>query len=155
MEKKLTLDTFLEYTLIILMITAIAFVGNWIYSDVGLLESLPGILILLCVAFVGLTLEKLIPFKIPAIVYISVLGLLVAMPYSPVGAVVAEYTGKVQMLPLATPVLAFAGVSMGKDWAAFKKIGWRGILVAACVMVGTFVGSAVVAQCILMTQGII
>ena len=68
---------------------------------------------------------------------------------------VVAYTGKVEMLPLATPVLAFAGVSMGKSWAEFKKIGWRGILVAALVMIGTFVGSAVVAQVILSMTGII
>ncbi|POP31012.1 hypothetical protein C3B58_18405 [Lactonifactor longoviformis] len=154
-KKGLTLDTFLEYCLIMLLITAIAYIGNWIYSDFGLMESLPGILILLAIAFVGYTLSELIPFNIPSVVYISIVGLLVAMPVSPLSEAVVAYTGKVEMLPLATPVLAFAGVSMGKSWAEFKKIGWRGILVAALVMIGTFVGSAVVAQVILSMTGII
>ena len=154
-KKGLTLDTFLEYCLIMLLITAIAYIGNWIYSDFGLMESLPGILMLLAIAFVGYTLSELIPFNIPSVVYISIVGLLVAMPVSPLSEAVVAYTGKVEMLPLATPVLAFAGVSMGKSWAEFKKIGWRGILVAALVMIGTFVGSAVVAQVILSMTGII
>ena len=154
-KKGLTLDTFLEYCLIMLLITAIAYIGNWIYSDFGLMESLPGILILLAIAFVGYTLSELIPFNIPSVVYISIVGLLVAMPVSPLSEMVVAYTGKVEMLPLATPVLAVAGVSMGKSWAEFKKIGWRGILVAALVMIGTFVGSAVVAQVILSMTGII
>ena len=63
-KKGLTLDTFLEYCLIMLLITAIAYIGNWIYSDFGLMESLPGILILLAIAFVGYTLSELIPFNI-------------------------------------------------------------------------------------------
>ena len=68
-KKGLTLDTFLEYCLIMLLITAIAYIGNWIYSDFGLMESLPGILILLAIAFVGYTLSELIPFNIPSVVY--------------------------------------------------------------------------------------
>jgi hypothetical protein len=44
---------------------------------------------------------------------------------------------------------------MGKDWAEFKKIGWRGVLVSGLVMFGTFFGSAIVAEIILKIQGII
>lgn len=63
--------------------------------------------------------------------------------------------GKIGMLPTVTPILAYAGVSMGKDWIEFKKIGWKGIVVAIFVMIGTYVGSALIAQLILSAQGII
>ncbi len=157
MKKKLTLDEFLEYTLIMLIIAAVALIGNWVSSKftASLAESLPGILILFGIAFVGTTLARLIPVKIPAVIWITVIGILLAIEGSPTAPYVTEAVGKIGLLPLATPVLAYAGVNIGKDWAEFKKIGWRGILVTLCVMVGTFVGSAVIANIILHAQGTI
>lgn len=154
-EKRLTLDDFLEYTVVILIVAAIAIVGNFFNSGCPIPEALPGMLILLGIAFAGITLSKVIPVNIPSVVYITVIGVLLAMPYSPTSEVVIKYVDKLQMLSLSAPVLAYAGISMGKDWAEFKKIGWRGILVSLCVMIGTFVGSAIIAQIILRTQGII
>ncbi len=157
MKKKLTLDEFLEYTLIMLIIAAVALIGNWVSSKftASFAESLPGILILFGIAFVGTTLARLIPVKIPAVIWITVIGILLAIEGSPTAPYVTEAVGKIGLLPLATPVLAYAGVNIGKDWAEFKKIGWRGILVTLCVMVGTFVGSAVIANIILHAQGTI
>ena len=157
MKKKLTLDEFLEYTLVMLIIAAVALIGNWVSSKftASFAESLPGILILFGIAFVGTTLARLIPVKIPAVIWITVIGILLAIEGSPTAPYVTEAVGKIGLLPLATPVLAYAGVNIGKDWAEFKKIGWRGILVTLCVMVGTFVGSAVIANIILHAQGTI
>ena len=111
--------------------------------------------VLFGIAFVGTTLARLIPVKIPAVIWITVIGILLAIEGSPTAPYVTEAVGKIGLLPLATPVLAYAGVNIGKDWAEFKKIGWRGILVTLCVMVGTFVGSAVIANIILHAQGTI
>ncbi|MEG1683870.1 MAG: hypothetical protein RR295_08560, partial [Oscillospiraceae bacterium] len=135
MKKKLTMDEFLEYVLIMLIIAAIAVIGNWVSSKftTSLVESIPGILILLAIAIVGTTLAKLIPVNIPAIIYITVIGILLAIEGSPTAAYVTEAVGKIGLLPLATPVLAYAGVNIGKDWAEFKKIGWKGIVVTLCV----------------------
>jgi len=155
--KKLTLDEFLEYTLVMLITAAIVIIGNWVSSKftVTLLESIPGILILLGIAIAGTTLGKIMPGNIPGVIYITLIGILLAVEGSPTAAYVNAAVAKIGLLPLATPVLAYAGVNIGKDWAEFKKIGWRGILVALCVMVGTFVGSAVIAHVILSAQGLI
>ena len=155
--KKLTLDEFLEYTLVMLITAAIVIIGNWISSKfaTSLIESIPGILILLGIAIAGTTLGKIMPGNIPGVIYITLIGILLAVEGSPTAAYVNAAVAKIGLLPLATPVLAYAGVNIGKDWAEFKKIGWRGILVALCVMVGTFVGSAVIAHVILSAQGLI
>ena len=157
MSKKLTMDEFLEYVLIMLIIAAIALVGNWVSSKfaTSLVDSIPGMLILLGIALLGTTLARIIPVKIPAIIYITVIGILLAIEGSPTAEYVTTEVGKIGLLPLATPVLAYAGVNIGKDWAEFKKIGWKGIVVTLCVMVGTFVGSAVIAHLIMKAQGII
>lgn len=162
MEKKLTVDTFAEYVVILALAAVIALIGNTINTItdknpdtfVSILDGLPGIFILFCIALVSTVLNALIP-KIPTIIWITFIGIILAMPYSPTGAFVAEEVNKIGMLPAVTPILAYAGVSMGKDWVEFKKIGWRGIVVAIFVMIGTYVGSALIAQLILSVQGII
>lgn len=155
MTGKLTANKFLEYLLILLVVAFIDIVGNFVGYKFNIVESLPGMTILLIVALLGFCLSEIVPLNIPAVVYISIIGLLIAMPISPISEMVIAYTKKIQMLCLATPVLAYSGISMGKNWAEFKKIGWKGILVAACVMIGTFVGSAIIAEVILKSQGII
>ena len=148
---------FLENLIIILITGFISWIGNWIYSkgSVTLGETIPGIVILMAIALVGLVLAQLVP-KIPAVIWITVLGILLAMPYNPATAnIIVEPVGKIQMLPLATPILAYAGVTMGKNWADFKRIGWKGILIACLVMFGTFIGSAIIAQIVLSATGVI
>ena len=166
-RKKLTSDSFLEFTLIILITAVICLVGNLLYTWAGsrgtapmdwastFVGSIPGLLILCALAWIGAFLAAVIPLPIPALIWITVIGILVGMPYSPTSAYVVAATTKIGLLPTCTPVLAYAGVSMGKDWVEFKKIGWRGILVSLLVMFGTFFGSALIAEVILKAEGII
>ena len=58
-------------------------------------------------------------------------------------------------MALATPVVAYAGISIGNSWADFAKLGWKTIVVGMVVLMGTYVGSAVVAHIVLKLQGII
>ncbi len=117
-------------------------------------ENIPGLLIMMGIALVGLILGEIIP-KVPVAIWITLIGILLAMPWSPTSSYVVAQVGKIGLLPAATPVLAYAGVSIGQDWVEFKKIGWKGILVALFVIIGTYLGSAVIAQLILKAQGII
>ncbi len=161
--KKLTGEKVTEYVLILVIMTVLILIGNMVNTItdknpdtfVSVLDGLPGLLILFAIAFVGTLLGALVP-KVPTAIWITVIGILVAMPYNTLMApVVVEQVGKIGLLPAATPVLAYAGVSIGKDWVEFKRIGWRGILVALLVMIGTYLGSAIIAQIILSMQGII
>ena len=162
MEKKLTMDKVVEFVLILAISAVISLIGNTINTItdgnpdtfVSILDGLPGMLILFAIAIVSTLLNAVFP-KIPTIIYITFIVIILGMPYSPTGAYVAEQVNKIGLLPSVTPVLAYAGVSMGKDWLEFKKIGWRGIVVAIFVMIGTYVGSALIAQIILSAQGII
>ena len=154
MTKRLTFDNVIEWTLALLISGTIGIIGNYVGYSIGILESLPGLLILLAISVAGLALAKLIPLNIPAICYISVIGILIALPASPVGKAVVQYTDKIQLLSIATPVLAYTGLSIGKSWADFKKIGWRGIIVTLLVLLGTFFTSALFAEILMKLQGI-
>lgn len=161
--EKINKDTVVQYIIIFVISASITMVGNCIntitdkHPDtyVSVLEGIPGLLILLGIAFAGSILGMLIS-KIPAVIWITILGIILAMPYNTItGPVVAEQVGKLGLLSTSAPILAYAGVSIGKDWIEFKKIGLKGVLVALLVIVGTYVGSALVAQIILSIQGII
>ena len=146
MTKRLTLDNVLEWCLVLLLSGFITLVGNYFGYGHGILESIPGMLILIAISVLGLALAKIIPINIPAICYISIIGMLIAIPASPISNFVVEYTGKVELMAITTPVLAYTGVSIGKSWAEFKKIGWRGVVITLLVMLGTFFSSAILAQ---------
>ncbi|MBQ1422846.1 MAG: hypothetical protein IIY96_00230 [Lachnospiraceae bacterium] len=157
------LEKFKEWLFILCISCTIVIFGNTVNTltdknpDAWLspLANIPGVLILLIISLIGLILAELVP-AVHVSIWITLIGVLLAMPYNTItGPFVAEQVGKIGLLPLATPILAYAGVSIGKDWVEFKKIGWRGIIVAFLVMVGTYVGSAIIAQIILKAQGLI
>lgn len=154
MEKRLTFDNVLEWTLVLVISGFIMLVGNSIGFKTGIVESIPGMLILIAISVAGLSLAKLVPLQIPAICYISVIGILLAVPMSPFSSYVVEATRNIQLLAICTPVLAYTGVSIGKSWAEFKRIGWRGVIVTLLVMFGTFFISALCAQGLMRFQGI-
>ena len=155
MEKRLTLDTVLDWTLVLLISGALMIVGNYVGFGVNILEAVPGMLILVAISVVGLALAKLIPIKAPAICYISIIGILIAIPASPISDAVVAATNKINLLAICTPILAYTGVSIGKSWADFKKIGWRGIVVTLLVIFGTFFMSALFAEIFMRMQGIV
>ena len=106
-----------------------------------------GRLLILCViSFLGLTAKHFIPSSLPAVTYIGIIGMLAAVPASPVSAPIIYWTGKIDLMASITPILAFAGVLLGKDWKAFLSIGWKGVLVSLLVIFGTFFTSGLIAQ---------
>lgn len=117
--------------------------------------SLPGMIVLILICLTGFILRDLIPINFPSIAYISIIGVLVSMPWMPGSAKVVECTSQVELLALATPNLAYAGIAIGRSWTDFTKLGWKTIIVATLVMIGTFIGSALIAEVILRVQGII
>jgi len=56
-------------------------------------------------------------------------------------------------MALCTPILAYAGIAIGKDLDEFKKQGVTIVIVAILTFIGTFIGSAVIAQVVLKATG--
>ena len=155
MSKVLSINTVLEWILILLIFSVMSAIGNWVGYQYPFEESLVGMLILCAITLIGMIIEKYVPYNIPAIIYISIIGLLLAVPWCPISGPIIYYTSKVDLVSLTTILLAYAGVAMGKDLGEFKKVGIRGIIVTFFVIIGTYLGSAVIAQGVLMYTGII
>ena len=144
----------LTSNLLILIITGIlTLVGNFVGFKVSPLEAAPGILILIIIAFIGILLSKIIPIKIPSVAYIVTLATILTIPGMPMSELISNYTAKVNFLALCTPILAYAGIYTGKNLDTLKKTGWKIFILALFVMLGTYLGSAIIAQVILKMLG--
>ncbi|MDW0110727.1 hypothetical protein [Sporosarcina aquimarina] len=144
-----------EWVLLLGIFGITSLVGNWAGYDILPLAAVPGMIMLIVICLAGFILKELIPVNFPSIAYISIIGVIVSMPWFPGSEKVVEWTTEVQLLALATPILAYAGIAIGRSWTDFVKLGWKTIVVATLVMLGTFLGSAVIAEIILRFQGII
>ena len=110
-------------------------------------------LILVAISIVGIAMAKYIPLKIPAVAYIVTLAVVVTIPGFPGAETISAYTAKVDFLALTTPILAYAGIYTGKNLDTLKKSGWKIIIVALFVIIGTYVGSALIAEIVLRLTG--
>ena len=135
-----------EWLIALAATVVLTMVCNIVGYGGNFVESIPGMLILCVISLLGLTAKELIPSNLPAVTYIGVIGLLSAMPASPIAKPIIYWTDQIDVMASITPILAFAGVLLGKDWKAFLQIGWKGVLVSILTIFGTFFVSGLIAQ---------
>ena len=150
------LEKLIDWTLTLTIVAAMALLGNFIGYEVMPLAALPGIISLMVIVLIGMIIHEVLPFKrLPAIAYIGLLAFILTIPGVPGAEKIAEWTAEVNLLALTTPILAYAGISIGNSWADFAKMGWKTIIIGMLVLLGTYLGSAIIADIILRIQGIV
>lgn len=125
---------------------AMALVADWIARGSQPLESLPGMVIVIGAVVVGVLLNRATGRKIPAVCWVSLVAMALTSPICPWAAQVVTLTGKINFLALITPMLTFAGLSIAKDIPAFRRLGWRIVVVSFAANAGTFLGATLIAQ---------
>lgn len=148
---------FVQQLGLLLMVSVIIILTNIIGYKMPVKDSIIGVLLLSAISLIGLTISKFMSrfVKLPSMMYVSLLGLLLACPVSPVKDIVVETTTPVAFLAPATALGAFAGISLGKDLKDFTKMGWKLVLITLFVITGTFIFSALVADVVLKITGAI
>ena len=66
-----------------------------------------------------------------------------------------DAAGQINFTAPLTMVGAYAGISISDQFKEFAKQGWKMLLIAALVMVGTFTCSAIIAQVVLSLTHVI
>ena len=142
---------------LLLMVSVVIILTNVIGYKMPVGDSIIGVLLLSAISLVGLTISNFMSrfVKLPSMIYVSLLGLLLACPVSPVKDIIVETTTPVAFLAPATALGAFAGISLGKDLKDFAKMGWKLVLITLFVITGTFIFSALVADVVLKMTGAI
>ena len=112
--------------------------GNFISP----LETAPGLIVMVLMVLVGCLIQQLVEshskIHLPTIIYISLIAILASIPgFSPIANFVNTEFNKIGLLPLCTPILAYAGISIGKDLDEFKKQGVAIVCVSLCAFLGT------------------
>ena len=143
--------------LFILLVTAFfTWIANCIQlPKVNMAESSIGVLLLVVITAFGILVSHLPGFRIlPMVFWVSIIAVVISLPGFPGGDWVIHYTEQVGFLPITTPVLAYCGLSLGKDIDAFKRLSWRIVPVALAVGAGSFICATVLAEIILHLEGI-
>ena len=134
------------------------------YMD-SMIRSIPGMLILFGFTIAGVLCKRYIPLQLPAAAYIVTIGCILSIPGAPgstgpisqfmntLSGTIVKYVSEVNFMSLTTPVLAYAGLSLAKDMGALKESGWKLAVVAIFVFIGTFLGSALIADAVLRATG--
>ncbi len=138
---------------VFLVFSVIVAIGNVLGNHASFADSLIGMLIIVAITFIGLCIAEISPFKIPSIIIICLIGMFLAIPGVPTADFVTHYASQVDLTTICAAFLAYVGIALGKDWEEFKKIGWRGILITLVVITGTYLGSAIIANVILVLSG--
>ena len=117
-------------------------------------DSLVGMAILSIITLVGVWLERELPLNVSSILYISIIGIVLAFPGMPTSDFVLYYVSQIELLSIVTVFLAYVGIGMGKSWDEFKALGWRAIVITVLVIASTYYGAAIVAHIVLVLTGV-
>ena len=148
---------FVQQLGLLLMVSVVIILTNVIGYKMPVGDSIIGVLLLSAISLVGLTISNFMSrfVKLPSMIYVSLLGLLLACPVSPVKDIIVETTTPVAFLAPVTALGVFAGISLGKDLKEFAKMGWKLVVITLFVITGTFIFSALVADVVLKITGAI
>ena len=140
---------------LLVIVGIMVLIGQRLGYGIGIVEAIPGMVIVIAISLFALLVKSLLPkVHIPAFAWASLTALILSMPFMPTAEVFLGLTNKVNFLGTTTPILAFAGVSVGNKILTLKKLSWKFFIVALAVFCGTFYGSAIVAHAVLKLPGI-
>lgn len=128
------------------LVGVMVLIGNRIGYGIPMLDALPGVLLIIAAVLVGDLIYLGTRRKLPAVCWISFIAMAMTFPQTPYAAEVAALTGKVNFLAMITPMLTFAGLSLAKDIPAFRRLGWRIIVVSLLANAGVFLAATMIAQ---------
>lgn len=135
-----------------IVMAAVCAVG-WVTNTINgapLIEALPGMVILYGMTMIGLVITRLAPFYLPGVAWVSLVSIIMTLPWFPGSSWLVEHLEAVSFLAIVTPVLAYAGLALTqREFSMFRQAGWKLLIVSLLVFTGTFLGSAVVAQILL------
>ena len=151
----LTLGKLERWGTFLVIFSFIVAVGNFIGFHTSLIDAFIGMIIISIITIIGMSLERIIPWNIQSIIYISLIGIFVAIPGVPTADFIVHYVSQIDLTTICTAFLGYVGIAIGNDWEEFKKIGGKGIIITLIVISGTYLCSAAIAHLTLVATGMI
>ena len=145
----------LRWSTLLVIFSFIVAVGNFIGYHSPIIDGFIGMIIISVITIAGMSLERIVPWNIQSIIFISLIGIIVAIPGVPTSSLISHYVSQVNLATICIAFLAYVGIAIGNDWGEFKKIGLKGVIIALFVITGTYLGSAIIAHITLFATGMI
>ncbi|MBH8186095.1 hypothetical protein F1260_09195 [Clostridioides difficile] len=144
-----------SYQLLVMsVIGVIILIGQRISVGTSIVTVLPGMVMLILAAMAAMIIKDLFPKSIfPAFGFATIIGLLLSMPYSPTSEVFLTNTNNINFMAITTPLLAFAGISVGNKIEALKEMSWKIVIISLIVFTTIFFACASIAHIVLSIQG--
>ena len=153
-SENVSVQGILNWILLLAIFSIITVIGNSIGFNHPIGDSLVGMTILSLITLAGVWMERYLPFDISSIIYISVMGIVLAFPGMPTSDFLLYYVSKVELLSIVTVFLAYVGIGMGKSWNEFKALGGKAVIITILVIASSYLCSAIVAHCVLVLTGV-
>nr|WP_058545154.1 DUF3100 domain-containing protein [Pseudomonas fluorescens] len=138
--------TFFEKWITWVAVAGLSLVSNWILYGASIPEAVPCALILLGVLFANDLVMKVVGKRVPSVCVVSIVAMVLTMPWNPISEMVIHLSNKLNFLAITPAMLSIAGLSLAKDIPAFKRLGWRIVLVSLVANAGSFIVASIVAQ---------
>ena len=139
-----------DHAVTLVIVCLVGLVMNTVGPAIPLADGFVGMVVIYLITMVGLLLTRFAPFYLPSVAWISLVGILATLPWTPGSEWIVAQAKSVNFLALATPALAYAGFAIAKkEIEVAKHSGWKLALVACLVFLGTYAGSVLVAELIL------
>ena len=72
-----------QHAILLLAVCVIGLIGNTVATENTLLEGAAGLAVLYVISMIGLVLTNYVPFKLPSVAWISLVGIIATLPWTP------------------------------------------------------------------------
>lgn len=141
-------------TLLLIISGVLVMITQRVGLGTPMIDTVPGIILIILVALVALVIREMFPKSVfPAFGWVTILGFILSMPQNPMSTKFMEYVGKVDFISITTPLLTFAGISVGNKIDELKRMSWKIVLISVVVFITIFFACALIAQTVLRITG--
>ncbi len=151
---RIDIKKYITYFLLMSTAGIIILAGQAIGLQKEFIGAVPGMLLIILLALLAFSVKDIFPkFPLPAYALSTIIGMIVSLEALPISKFFAPSIGSVEFMPMCTPLLAFAGISVGAKIEELKEMSWKIVIIAVVVFTTIFFACALIAQTVLKIQG--
>lgn len=126
-------------------------IGQWVSTQhLEPLPAIPGAIEMCVIVMAALYVKKFLRYKrggiwkelpVPAFAWAIIISLLLTYPFTSFNVQVNDSLNKISFMATTTPLLAFAGISVGNQLGQLKAMSWRIVIVAMITFFCVYFGA--------------
>ena len=101
-----------DHAFTLIVVCLVGLVMNTVGPAIPIADGFVGMVVIYLISMVGLLLTRYAPFYLPSVAWISLVGIVATLPWTPGSEWIVAQAKSVNFLALATPALAYAGFAI-------------------------------------------